>query len=159
MIKYLKKIKVIATVLALGMFLIPSANVKALEAGKKEKSSMPKIVSACQASEDTIEVTYDKKVDPKKACMPENYWIQSLTEEKPCPIATLGKNGKQDKENSLKKESVTISPKDSTNKVYTLKFKCKIPAKMKYKIIVLHITEPGAENYKGDNGMVDVATK
>lgn len=159
MIKCVKKIKVIAAGLALGMFLMPFAKVSALEENNKKNDKAPKVVSVSQIADDTLEVAYDKKVDSKKASMPENYWIQSTTDEKPAPIATLGKSEKPGKENSLKKENVIITCKDSSDKIYLLKFKGKIPSKMKYKVLICSITEPGQENYSGENGVVDLTSK
>lgn len=81
MIKCVKKIKVIAAGLALGMFLMPFAKVSALEENNKKNDKAPKVVSVSQIADDTLEVAYDKKVDSKKASMPENYWIQSTTDK------------------------------------------------------------------------------
>lgn len=119
---------------------------------KKKESPIPKMIGVQQIAPNTIKITYDKEADASKAANLKNYWIQSLTDNEPDDIASLGKGGQAETENTLSEDKAQIIAQDNTNKAFLIRFKQKIPSGKQYKVIVRCITAPKSESYTGNNG-------
>ena len=114
---------------------------------------IPKLLEVVQISPNQIQVTYDRDVDMDLGKKPTNCWIQSTKNDKPKGIATLGKNDKVNKDNSLTDKNVKIESKDNSANTFILTFNDKIKKGEEYKLIICYVTVKGAPAYNGDNGM------
>ena len=150
--------KFITSLLVLSLIFISLFNVPAT-ALTLNNDKIPMLKSLKQISNNQLEIKYDIPVDLKKGIMPTNYWIQSLTDENPSGIATLGKLDKVNNENSLTNDLVEIKSADSTNTIFILTFKSDIPSREKYKLIICYVTVPNGAPYSGDNGSKDFTGK
>ncbi len=113
---------------------------------------IPKLKTLNQVSTNQIEISYDMPVDLAKGEKATNYWIQSVTEEIPSGIATLGKNDKVSASNSLTADKVQIKAKDNEHTTFILTFSQPITPGKEYKLIICYVTIPGGAPYSGDNG-------
>lgn len=113
---------------------------------------IPLLVSVIQVAPDTMEVHFSLPVNIEKATNPNNYWIQTLDQESPKDIATLGKNEKLTTKNSLTKDKASISQKESSDKTFVIKLAQSIPSKANYRLFVFFIPVTNATEYKGLNG-------
>lgn len=113
---------------------------------------IPKLKTLNQVSTNQVEISYDMPVDLAKGEKATNYWIQSVTEEMPSGIATLGKNDKVSNSNSLTADKVQIKVKDNEHTTFILTFSQPITPGMEYKLIICYVTIPGGAPYLGDNG-------
>lgn len=114
--------------------------------------AIPKLKTLNQISTNQIEISYDMPVDLTKGETATNYWIQSVTEEIPSGIATLGKNDKVSTSNSLTADKVQIKAKDNEQTTFILTFSQPITPGKEYKLIICYVTIPGGAPYTGDNG-------
>lgn len=121
---------------------------------EEQKVIVPKVVKVEQLDSKTLEVTYDRPVELKKATDPANYWIQSITNDKATGIATLGSKDEINSKNSLTADTVTITPKDKENQVFLFNFQQDISNGEEYNFIAYYVTEEGGKPYNGDNGTV-----
>ncbi|WP_088043651.1 hypothetical protein [Bacillus sp. EAC] len=126
---------------------------------KQAVNQIPKLTDIVQVSTNQLLITYDQQVDINSATKPSNYWIQSMTDLRPTGIATLGKRGKINSQNSLTNDEVKIAKVQGDNNSFLLTFNQNIPSKKKYRMIVCYVTTPGGAPYNGDNGMVEFTTK
>ncbi|GAA0765492.1 hypothetical protein GCM10008908_02110 [Clostridium subterminale] len=115
---------------------------------------IPKLVKVEQISPNQIQISYDMDVDMDLGTKATNYWVQDTKNVKPQYIATLGKNDKVNKNNSLTNNLVKINSKDGSAKTFVLTFSQDIPKGGEYKLIICYVTVKGAPPYSGDNGSV-----
>jgi hypothetical protein len=139
-----------------GMFvfsLIAVHQVNAAQQNLKPKvTTIPMLSELKQISSNQLRVTYDQPVDKTKGTEPGNYWIQSMSEEIPTGIATLGKNDNVNPSNSLTADKVSIKTMGNNDRRFILTFKQNIPSGKAYKMIICYVTKPGQPPYSGDNG-------
>lgn len=122
-------------------------------------NNFPIVISVRQLDANRLEVTYDRRTDDVTAMRANNYWIQSVNEEIPFNLATLGKNDKISPSNSLKESDVTITLADASNKIYILTFTQEIPIGENYRLIVCNVKSPGVVGFSGINGMIEFSGK
>ncbi|MDO5291312.1 MAG: hypothetical protein Q4F05_01050 [bacterium] len=130
-----------------------------LSSATSNRRDIPKLVEAKQIANDTVQITFDKPCDVKKAVASNNYWVQDTNRPSLEGIATLLKDEKISPENALTPDQVSISPVDNSAKRYNLKFNNQIPAGETYRLIACNITTAETAPYTGDNGSVDFVTK
>lgn len=118
----------------------------------EDEVKAPMIKSVNQVAPNIIEITFNNAVNSKNAINPTNYWIQTIKDEKPSGLATLGKKDKPSKENALTAKMVKITTDDKENKTFTLKFNEDIPSGVKYRLIINNISNEKGTEFKGDNG-------
>ncbi|MDO5519533.1 MAG: hypothetical protein Q4G58_03460 [bacterium] len=123
------------------------------------RTDIPMLIEAKQIANDTVQITFDKPCDVKKAIKSNNYWLQDTTKSTLEGIATLVKEEQINTENALTPDQVSISPVDNSAKLYNLKFNNQIPVGQTYRLIAGNIAAPDTAAYTGSNGSVDFVTK
>ena len=99
---------------------------------------IPMLQNLTQLSSNQLKITYDREVDQVKGTTASNYWIQSLSEEIPTGIATLGKNDQIAPANALNASQVMIQPTDGSNKSFLLTFSQPITTGKPYKMTICY---------------------
>ncbi|GGG54390.1 hypothetical protein [Paenibacillus radicis (ex Gao et al. 2016)] len=117
-------------------------------------SNIPMVTGVNQIAANQLRVTYDQPVDQVKGINPNNYWIQSTTEQTPTNIATLGMNDSVNANNALTAEKVQIQASGNNGQDFILTFNQNIARGMAFKLIICYVTKPGAPPYSGDNGSI-----
>ena len=120
---------------------------------------VPKLSSVLQIATDCLKITFDKPADIKKAVDPNNYWIQDLCNPTPMGIGTFGTEGHASSSNTVADIFATITPSDSSNTVFLIKFNDTIPEGAKYRLIACFISAPHGPEYTGNNGALDFVGK
>ncbi len=148
--KSLASIRAFVFVLTFIVTCIPMQNKRVT--ATSARNDIPMLISVKQIAYDTLQITFDKPCDVKKATKPSNYWLQDVLNINPTGIASLGEDERLSAENALSADQAIVTPADNSGKVFHIKFSEKIPTGAKYRLIICYITTSGAPEYTGDNG-------
>lgn len=148
----LKRVKKIVTICLLFIAFASLGIINTAEAESLEQV-VPMLQTLKQTSANTLEITYDREADLKKATSPSNYWVRDLDNLRPTNVATIGKLESVTANNALTANLVDIKAKDASNRVFTLTFSQNIKTGMQFELIICFITVPGGAPFNGDNGI------
>ncbi|PGS49563.1 hypothetical protein [Bacillus sp. AFS041924] len=120
---------------------------------KQTVTQIPKLTDIFQVSTNQILITFDTQVDINLGTKASVYWIQSLSEQIPTGIASLGSNGNFNSRNALSDNQVSIRKVQGDNNSFLLTFKQEIPSHKRFKLVVRNLNAAGGKPYNGENGV------